>query len=76
MPRSPTNSPPTATPGYVALDVGGARLGIAADPASAAADGPQRHALWVYCTDADAAADRLVASGRHAGQSTDGHAVG
>jgi predicted enzyme related to lactoylglutathione lyase len=50
-------------PGYVALDVGGARLGLAADPASAAADGPQRHALWLYCADADAAADRLVAAG-------------
>ena len=43
--------------------MGGARLGIAADPASTAADGPQRHALWVYCTDADAAADRLVQAG-------------
>lgn len=55
--------PEDGTPGYVALDVGGARLGIAADPASAAADGPQRHALWVYCTDADTAADRLVEAG-------------
>jgi predicted enzyme related to lactoylglutathione lyase len=49
--------------GHVALDVAGSSLGIAADPASGAADGPQRHALWVYCTDADAAAERLVAAG-------------
>ena len=55
--------PDEGDPGYVALAVAGANLGIAADPASAAADGAQRHALWVYCTDADVAADRLVAAG-------------
>lgn len=55
--------PPEGDPGYVALQIAGANLGLAADPASAAAAGPQRHALWVYCTDADAAAERLVAAG-------------
>lgn len=55
--------PDDGAPGYVALEVAGAQLGLAADPASAGADGPQRHALWVYCTDADAAADRLVDAG-------------
>ena len=68
--------PTEGDPGYVALAVAGANLGIAADPASAAADGPQRHALWVYCSDADAAADRLGRGRRHAGQSADGHALG
>ena len=55
--------PPEGDPGYVALTLAGASLGIAADPTSAAADGPQRHALWLYCIDADAAAARLVATG-------------
>ena len=53
-----------------------AHLGIAADPASAAADGPQRHALWVYCTDADAAAERLVGAGGTLISPPDGHALG
>ncbi|HEY5981063.1 MAG TPA: VOC family protein [Microlunatus sp.] len=55
--------PPEGDPGYVALQIAGASLGIAADPAAAEADGQQRHALWVYCSDADAAADGLVAAG-------------
>ena len=55
--------PPEGDPGYVALELGDARLGLAADPTSAAATGPQRHALWLYCTDADAAVERLVAAG-------------
>jgi predicted enzyme related to lactoylglutathione lyase len=53
--------PEEGDPGYVALVVAGAQLGIAADPA--AATGPQRHALWLYCPDADAAVARLVDAG-------------
>lgn len=55
--------PAEGDPGYVALEVAGAHLGIAADPAAATGDAPQRHALWVYCNDADTAAAHLVQLG-------------
>ena len=55
--------PAEGDPAYIALELAGAPLGIAADAAAPAADVPQRHALWIYCTDADAAATQLVTAG-------------
>ena len=42
---------------------GQSRQPIRAVPCSRADRPAQRHALWVYCTDADAAAERLVGAG-------------
>jgi lactoylglutathione lyase len=53
---------PDGEPGYVALDLGGAHLGIGRDPAITAEPSP-RCSLWVYTDDCDAAVERLRAGG-------------
>ena len=53
---------PDGEPGYVALELGTAHLGIGRDPA--AVTGASLHlSLWVYADDCDAAVARLRAAG-------------
>jgi len=49
---------PDGEPGYVALELGTAHLGIGRDPAATAGPSP-RFSLWVYADDCDAAVERL-----------------
>jgi len=49
--------------GFVSLRVGGGSLGIAQDGDSPGPHVRQRHALWLYADDCDAAARRLVELG-------------
>jgi uncharacterized glyoxalase superfamily protein PhnB len=53
---------PDGQPGYVALELGGAHLGIGRDPGMTAESSP-RFSLWVYADDCDAAVERLRAAG-------------
>ena len=53
---------PDGEPGYVALDLGDAHLGIGRDPGMTAEPSP-RFSLWVYADDCDAAVERLRAGG-------------
>lgn len=55
--------PPEGEPGYVALDIGSAHLGIAQVPGVVAGSAGQRFALWVYADSCDAAVDRLRSAG-------------
>ena len=53
---------PDGAPVYVGLDLGSSHLGIGHDPD--AADAPSnRHSLWAYVDDCDAAVERLRAAG-------------
>jgi lactoylglutathione lyase len=53
---------PDGEPGYVALELGAAHLGIGRDPAATASPSA-RFSLWVYAEDCDAAVERLRAAG-------------
>ena len=53
--------PPEGDPGYVALSIGGAHLGIGLDPQAATGADGQRFALWIYADSCDAAVERLRA---------------
>lgn len=54
--------PDEGEPAYVALTVGGARLGIGSDP-DATTDPDQRTAIWLQTDDCDATVERAVAAG-------------
>jgi lactoylglutathione lyase len=53
---------PDGEPGYVALELGTAHLGIGRDPDATATPSP-RFSLWVYAEDCDAAVERLRTAG-------------
>jgi lactoylglutathione lyase len=53
---------PDGEPGYVALELGTAHLGLVRDPDANAGPSP-RFSLWVYAGDCDAAVERLREGG-------------
>jgi len=53
---------PDGAPVYVGLDLGSSHLGIGHDPGAAEAPS-NRHSLWTYVDDCDAAVERLRAAG-------------
>jgi lactoylglutathione lyase len=53
---------PDGEPGYVALELGTAHLGLVRDPDANAGPSP-RFSLWVYAEDCDAAVERLREGG-------------
>jgi lactoylglutathione lyase len=55
--------PPEGEPGYVALNIGSAHLGLGYAPDAAPGAGGQRFALWVYADSCDDAVERLRAAG-------------
>ena len=55
--------PEEGEPGYVAMDIGSAHLGIAYVRDLQTAPGDRRFALWVYAEDCDEAVERLRAGG-------------
>jgi lactoylglutathione lyase len=55
--------PPEGEPGYVTVQIGSSRLGIAADPTAPASIGSPRVQLCVYAEDCDAAIAQLRAHG-------------
>jgi lactoylglutathione lyase len=54
---------PDGEPGYVALELGTAHLGIGRDPAGEISASSPRFSLWVYADDCDAAVAHLRAAG-------------
>lgn len=55
--------PAEGEPGYVALDIGQAHLGLAQDSAAVPGPGGSRIALWIYAERCDAAVQRLRNAG-------------
>jgi lactoylglutathione lyase len=55
--------PDEGEPGYVAVRVGEGQLGFARDDDAPGPEVRQRHSLWFYTDDCDAAAARLVELG-------------
>jgi lactoylglutathione lyase len=53
---------PDGEPGYVALELGDAHLGIGRDP-ELSAEPSARFSLWLYTDDCDGAVERLRAAG-------------